>query len=163
MQGGHRAADGGGAVRGADGAGEVPRGQPRAADAAEHGAQHRGGGAGARRRPAGAAGDADHPQGGLRRRPALPDDAAAGPAVVGEDDPPPGPRREAGPVAPARRRGDVQRVRAGGVRGAEDGGVHQPDGRARRRDDRQGDARHLGQVPGRRPQVRYVQLLAPSS
>lgn len=37
------------------------------------------------------------------------------------------------------RGGDVQRLRAGRVRAAEDRGVHQPERRARRRDDRQGD------------------------
>ena len=49
---------------------------------------------------------------------------------------------------------DVQRVRAGRVRAAEDGGVHQPERRPRRRDDRQGGPRLLREVPGRGPEIR---------
>ena len=154
MQGGHRAADGGGPVRAAERAGQVPRGQPGAADAAQHGAQRRGIGAGPLRRPSGAAGDADHPKRRLRRGPPVADDAAAGPAVVGEDDAAAGAGGEAGHGAPAGRRGHLQRVPPRRVRAAEDGGVHQPDGRARRRDDGEGDARLLRPVPGRRHQVR---------
>jgi len=52
------------------------------------------------------------------------------------------------------RGGDLQRVRAGRVRAAEDGGVHQPERRPRRRDDRQGGARLLREVPGCGPEIR---------